>query len=82
MENLIPGITYVYERSNSKIYAREFGSSERKIIGIDSKQFKSFHDRCFTTWNDVLLEAEHNVALQNALSSAIMLYRLSKDDPK
>lgn len=73
---------YVYERSNGRVYAREFGKPDRKMIGFDTAAFKSLTDRYFNLWNDVLIESEQNVALQNALERAIMIYRLSKDDPK
>ena len=81
MESLTPGATYVYERDGNKIYAREFGKTERKIIGYDTEVFKKSNDRNFTMWNDILLEAEKNPALHQAIDKVIMLYRLSKDNP-
>lgn len=35
MGNLTPGVTYIYERDGPTIYAREFGSSERQVVGYD-----------------------------------------------
>jgi hypothetical protein len=81
MGNLTPGVTYIYERVDNKIYAREHGKSDRKLVGYSTSQVGSQYDRNFTLWNDILLEAEQNPALQQALEKVIMLYRLSKDNP-
>ena len=35
MGTLKPGATYIYERSGDEIYARETGTTERKLIGYD-----------------------------------------------
>ena len=79
MGSLKPGATYVYERDNGIIYAREFGAdpSSRKIIGYDLDS--SPERRNFSFWNDILKEAETNSALQKALDRVIMIYKLSKD---
>lgn len=78
MGSLTPGATYVYERIDGRIYAREVGSTKRRLLGYDAKdEFNKY----FTLWNDVLLESEHNPALHRALEKAITLYRLSKDNP-
>lgn len=78
---MTPGATYVYERVDNRIYAREVGKTERKMIGYDTDTFKNSNARYFSLWNDILLEAEQNPALQQAVDKVIMLYRLSKDDP-
>lgn len=77
MGSLTPGATYIYERSNGKIYAREMGKTERTVIGYETTKVNDL----FSLWNDILLEAEQNPALQTALEHAIMIYRLSKDNP-
>lgn len=81
MGTLKPGATYVYERAGGIIYSREFGSdpSTRKIIGYDLDA--SPERRHLTLWNEILKESETNYALQKALDRAIMIYRLSKDNP-
>ena len=43
MGTLTPGATYIYERSEGIIYAREFGSTERKIVGYESAKDYDFH---------------------------------------
>ena len=81
MGTLTPGATYVYERVDNRIYAREVGKTERKMIGYDTDVFKNSNNRYFSLWNDILIEAEQNPALQQAVDKVIMLYRLSKDNP-
>lgn len=79
MGTLTPGATYVYEKADGVIYAREFGKTERKVIGYDVNS--SPERKHLTLWNDILIEAEKNPALQKALENVIILYRLSKDNP-
>jgi len=81
MGTLKPGATYIYERANGHIYAREIGEdpSTRKVIGYDLDA--SPERRHLTLWNEILKEAETNITLQKALDRAIMIYRLSKDKP-
>lgn len=73
MGKLKEGVSYIYERNGAITYAREFGSSERKVIGMDYPITDSVN------WHDVMVVAKTNPALQNALDRAIMLYRLSKE---
>lgn len=77
MGTLKPGVTYIYEKANGVTYAREFGSSDRVEIGRDF-DVQLHHD---LLWKDIHREAETNSALQHALDNAIMIYRLSKDNP-
>lgn len=73
MGTLKEGVTYIYERDKGTVYAREAGSSERRVIGMDYPVTESIN------WHDVMVVAKTNPALQNALDSAIMLYKLSKE---
>ena len=36
MGTLKPGATYIYERADGVIYAREFGQTERHVVGYES----------------------------------------------
>lgn len=96
MGTLKPGATYIYERSNEKVYARELGSTESKLIGWyhDQEAFeKSIHSEDQESekwrlqrkeemlWDDIRKTAKENESLQKALDSVIMLYRLSKNNP-
>ena len=73
MGKLKEGVSYIYERDGAITYAREFGSSERKVIGMDYPLIDNVN------WYDVMAVAKTNPALQNALDSAILLYKLSKE---
>lgn len=80
MGKLKPGATYIYERADGITYAREFGSSDRQIVGWDydtKSDLKQFHNQ--KMWSDVLKEAETNATLQHALERVILLYKLSKE---
>ena len=85
MGTLKPGATYIYERVNDTVYAREAGSTVRSIIGYDHKPMPKFtHDQIQDArlWGDIRAEAKTNPALQKALERAILIYRLSKDNPE
>lgn len=78
MGNLKPGVTYIYERASGVTYAREFGSTDRQVIGYDADALVNPHNRL---WSDILKESETNPALHKALERVILIYRLSKDEP-
>lgn len=77
MGSLKPGVTYIYEKADGVTYAREFGSSDKVEIGRDF-DLQLQHE---LLWKDIHREAKTNSALQRALDNAIMIYRLSKDNP-
>ena len=94
MGSLKPGANYVYERNGDEIYAREFGQTERKLIGYryemenkpdprtaDGRPLIE-HIRESKLWGEIHREAKSNPALQKALDRAILIYRLSKDKPQ
>lgn len=87
MGTLKPGATYIYERADGVVYAREFGGIERREIGweYDSRtdDGRPLHDHLMDAklWGEIRREATTNPALQQALDRAIMIYRLSKDKP-
>ena len=71
MGTLESGATYIYEREGGSVYARKFGSPDRKLIGMD------YPVTDHVNWHDVMVVAKTNPALQHALNRAIMLYKLS-----
>jgi len=87
MGSLKPGATYVYERNNGIVYAREFGAdpSTRREIGWDydprTSDGRPLHDHIMDDkmWGEIRREAKTNVTLQKALDRVIMIYKLSKD---
>lgn len=91
MGSLTPGATYIYERNGDEIYARESGSTDRKLIGyqyenkVDPRTAdgRPLYEHIMEEkmWGDIRRAALTNPALQKALDRAIMIYRLSKDNP-
>ncbi len=87
MGTLKPGATYIYERADGIVYAREFGKTERREIGwnYDSRTSDGRplvdHIQESKLWGEIFREAKTNIALQKALDNAILIYRLSKDKP-
>jgi hypothetical protein len=90
MGSLKPGATYIYERSGDEVYAREFGATERKLIGYNhtvpdprTDDGRPLHEHILEDkmWGEIRRVARSNPALQKSLDRAIMIYRLSKDKP-
>jgi hypothetical protein len=89
MGTLTPGANYIYERNGGTVYAREAGAdpSTRKEIGYNfdprTSDGRPLHDHIMDSklWNEIRREARTNPTLQKALDRAIMIYRLSKDNP-
>jgi len=77
MGTLTPGATLIYERANGVIYAREFGSTEKRLIGYNV--VGSAEQIHLSEWNDILLASETNPALQEALDHVKVIYNLIKD---
>jgi len=86
MGTLKPGATYIYERADGVIYAREFGKTERKAVGWDydprTSDGRPLHDHIVEDkmWGEIRRAAKTNPALQEALDRAKVLYELSKDE--
>jgi len=81
MGQLKPGATYVYERVNGITYAREHGSTQRKIVGMDYDTFTSFASmRDEELWRNIREAAKSNEALQRALEQCKIIYYLHKED--
>ena len=90
MGSLTPGATYIYERVAEVVYAREVGAdpSTRKPIGWDydprTADGRPLRDHIMESklWGEIMKEAEHNPALQEAIDRAKLIYHLSKEDGK
>ena len=89
MGQLKPNATYIYERAEGIIYAREFGADPgtRQVVGYEkAKEYdpvsghKIDHKRLIEDklWGNIRRAAETNPTLQDALDRAIMIYQLSK----
>jgi hypothetical protein len=91
MGSLKPGATYIYERNGDEVYAREFGQSEKTLIGYkyetpdprtnDGRPLRE-HMLEDKLWGEIRRAARTNTALQEALDRAILIYHLSKDHGK
>ena len=78
MGSLKPGATYIYERVNGVIYAREFGKNERKVVGyatIVSPEIDIYRSEI----NQVLLMCEQDPAMQTLLDQLFVMYNLKKN---
>lgn len=92
MGNLKPDVTYIYERQDGVIYAREFGAdpSTRQVVGYDwgleshrpPDQSISQIDqlREDKLWGEIRRLARTNPTLQAELDRVIMLYHLIKEE--
>jgi len=78
MGRLTPGATLIYERADGRIYAREFGTSNRTIVGYDvdhSPEFRLARQEI----NQVLTMCESDTAMKELLDQLMMLYNLKKN---
>ncbi len=79
MGQLKPGATYIYERDGNRIYAREFGSTQRQIVGYDSNIQETRERRYYMNHiNEVLLMCESDLAMRELLEQLFVLYNLKK----
>lgn len=79
MGTLKPGVTYIYERADGRIYAREFGQTDRKIIGYDNTQQETAERRYYMNQiNQVLLMCEQHEDMRELLDKLFVLYNLRK----
>ena len=85
MGTLKPGATYIYERADGIVYAREFGadSSKRFVVGYESaSDFDTVRDSIKENqlWHEIRRAAETNTTLKDALDRCIEIYSLIKDE--
>lgn len=80
MGTLKPGATYIYERHGDTVYAREFGSFDRQVIGQDYKSPTQTQLQENQLWQDIRRFAETNECLQSELERVKILYYLLKED--
>jgi hypothetical protein len=79
MGSLIPGATYIYERSGEEIgYQYENKVDPRTVDGRPLYE----HLKEDKLWGEIRRAAKTNEALQSILDRAILVYHLSKDHGK
>jgi hypothetical protein len=77
MGTLTPGVTYIYERVDNRIYAREMGKAERRLVGwTDSNSIPMQEYR--SEINQVLTMCESDMAMRELLDQLFVLYNLKK----
>jgi hypothetical protein len=76
MGTLKPGAKYIYEKANGKTYAREFGTNDRKLVGVDVDRVTLDEIR---EWGNIVMAGKSNPALQKALDRAKLLYKLGEN---
>lgn len=77
MGTLTPGATYIYERVAGTIFAREFGKSERKIVGYTT-DFNPEIEMYRSEINHVLTMCEKDPAMREMLDQLFVMYNLKK----
>ena len=87
MGSLKPGATYIYERADGIVYAREMGADprERFVVGYESgKDYDTVQAlngiKEDKMWSEIRLAAKTNLALQEAMERVKVIYELSKDE--
>ena len=74
---LTPGATYIYERVAGTIFAREFGKTERKVVGYTtemSPEMAMYRSEI----NQVLTMCEQDPAMRELLDQLFVMYNLKR----
>lgn len=77
MGSLKPGATYVYERVDDRIYAREMGQPKRQLVGWSNNTglaMQGYRNEI----NHVLAMCETDLAMRELLDQLFVLYNLKK----
>ena len=77
MGSLKPSTTYIYERVDNQIYAREMGQIKRQLVGwtdSESVAMREYRSKI----NQVLHMCEHDPAMRELLDQLFVLYNLKK----
>jgi len=77
MGSLNPGATYIYERVAGSVFAREFGKSERKLVGYSTDMSPEI-EIYRSEMNQVLLMCEQDPAMRELLDQLFVMYNLKK----
>ena len=81
MSQLEPGASYVYERDGSRVYARKTGETNRILIGENFvNPDVALRNSVADEWIPIVLAAEHNPALQEAIERVKILYELTREE--
>lgn len=79
MGTLKPGATYIYENDGTRIYAREFGKVERRIVGYaHGGEANEQRKHYMNEMNSVLAMCETDPAMKAMLEQLFVMYNLKK----
>jgi len=81
MGTLTPGATYIYERADGIVYAREFGKTERQVVGYESGKdydLNGANKRMLSELNEVVRMCETDPAMKEMLDQLFVMYNLKK----
>jgi len=81
MGSLKPGGTYIYERADGVIYAREFGQTERHVVGYESGReydLNGANKRMMSDLNEAIKMCETDPAMKELLDQLFVMYNLKK----
>jgi hypothetical protein len=77
MGSLKPSTTYIYERVDNRIYAREIGQIKRQLVGWTDSESIAMREYQ-SEINQVLQMCEHDLAMRELLDQLFVLYNLKK----
>jgi hypothetical protein len=78
---LEPGHPYIYERVGHQVYARKTGTTDRVLISEDFSLDRRVRELALAQeWTPILMAAETNTALQEALNQVKIVYELTKHE--
>lgn len=79
MGGLNPGATYIYERVDNRIYAREMGQTKRQLVGWSDDHglaMRGYRSEI----NHVLTMCESDPAMRELLDKLFVMYNLKKSN--
>jgi len=78
---LEPGQSYIYERVGYRVYARKTGTQERVLVSEDFSLDRRMRElELANEWAPILMAADTNTALQEALKQVKIVYELTKHE--
>jgi len=82
MGSLKPGATYIYERADGIVYAREFGETKRRVVGYVSEDgnISASTKRLLTELNEVVKMCEVDPGMKELLDQLFVMYNLKKHE--
>ena len=78
MGRLKPGATYIYERIDGAVYAREQGQPADTRIEIGGTSIIEALEK-EKEWAEIYKDRKRSVALEKAVEETIIIYKLSGD---